>query len=47
LKFLIKDSHYRNQFETNTSKGGLGHSMVAGWEDRMFNKIYPHTTAGY
>jgi hypothetical protein len=36
LHFLVKDTHYRNQFETNTSKGGLGHAMVIGWEDRMY-----------
>jgi hypothetical protein len=46
LKFLLKDTHYRNQFETNTSHGTLSHSTRTGWEDRMFNRIY-HDAPGF
>ena len=40
LKFLLKDTHYRNQFETNTSRGTLSHDTRRGWERRMFGGIY-------
>lgn len=32
LKFLVKDTHYRNQFETNTSGGYLSHTSRVDWE---------------
>jgi Protein of unknown function (DUF3626) len=37
---LLGDSHYRNQFETNTSRGTLSHDTRTGWEDRLFGKMY-------
>eukprot|EP00697_Spironema_sp_BW2_P005344 gnl/Spiro4/17451_TR9283_c0_g2_i1.p1 gnl/Spiro4/17451_TR9283_c0_g2~~gnl/Spiro4/17451_TR9283_c0_g2_i1.p1 ORF type:complete len:648 (+),score=226.29 gnl/Spiro4/17451_TR9283_c0_g2_i1:88-2031(+) len=43
INFLLKDTHYRNQFETNTSKGTLSHPTRVGWEDGMFAGIYHDT----
>ena len=45
MKFFVKDTHYRNQFETRSSGGCLSEPTRVGWEDRLFNKIYHH--AGY
>ena len=38
--FLIKDTHYKNQFETNTSKGSLSPVCRTQWETKLFNGIY-------
>ena len=46
LPHLVKDTHYRNQFETNTSKGTLSHTTRTQWENRMFKGIYDKST-GY
>lgn len=40
INFFKEDTHYRNQFETNTSGGCLSHSARTEWENRMFNGIY-------
>ncbi|KAL5470702.1 hypothetical protein EMCRGX_G028707 [Ephydatia muelleri] len=40
LGFLVKDTHYRNQFETRTSGGSTDLSARGSWEDNIFNKIY-------
>jgi len=40
IKFFADDTHYRNQFETNTSGGCLSHSARTDWERRLFNSIY-------
>lgn len=43
MKFFLSDTHYRNQFETNTSNGTLNHSIRKQWEDRLFNNIYKNS----
>jgi hypothetical protein len=40
LHYLVKDTHYRNQFETHTSGGCTDLRIRSSWEDRIFNKIY-------
>ena len=40
LKFLVDDTHYRNQFETGTSGGSLSTPSRTSWENRLFNKLY-------
>jgi hypothetical protein len=40
---LLLDTHYRNQFETGTSRGVLSHKRRATWEDSLFRRTY--TTA--
>jgi hypothetical protein len=40
MKFFVKDTHYRNQFETGTSGGTLSRPTRVGWEDKCFNSIY-------
>jgi hypothetical protein len=40
MPFLLKDTHYRNQFETNTSRGTLSHVTRRGWESRLFGGNY-------
>ena len=40
LQYLIKDDHYRNQFETNRSHGTLSSSARMVWENNLFNNIY-------
>lgn len=47
LKYFLKDTHYRNQFETNKSRGTLSHTARRDWENRMFNKIYKKSTPGF
>jgi len=44
--FFVKDTHYRNQFETSVSSGSLSHSARTGWEDRMFDKKH-HSATGF
>ena len=36
----MKDTHYRNQFETGKSSGSLCRDSRISWEDRMFGKKY-------
>jgi hypothetical protein len=44
-EFLLKDDHYRNQFETNTSSGLLKTSARIKWEKGLFGSAYdPNTT---
>jgi hypothetical protein len=31
MEFFVKDTHYRNQFETKTSSGSLSHGARTGW----------------
>lgn len=40
LRHLVKDTHYRNQFETLTSGGTLNQKVRTNWESRLFNQIY-------
>lgn len=40
LQFLIKDTQYRNQFETNTSSGVLSKESRMEWEKNLFGKMY-------
>jgi hypothetical protein len=40
LHLFVKDTHYRNQFETGISGGTLCHESRILWEDRLFNNIY-------
>eukprot|EP01059_Diplonema_ambulator_P006740 TRINITY_DN16350_c0_g1_i4.p1 TRINITY_DN16350_c0_g1~~TRINITY_DN16350_c0_g1_i4.p1 ORF type:complete len:994 (+),score=166.97 TRINITY_DN16350_c0_g1_i4:89-3070(+) len=43
MEKLLKDTHFRNQFETKISRGTLDYSTTgsrAGWEDRIFDKKY-------
>jgi len=42
LKFLRKDSHYRNQFETATSGGKLSAKKRIEWERSLFGDAYDH-----
>lgn len=47
LELLIRDTHYRSQFETGTSFGLLSHSARNAAEGLMFNRAYlkPEVTA--
>lgn len=45
LPCLLKDTHYRNQFETHTSHGSLDRNARTEWENRMFNRIYHNAKA--
>jgi len=40
LQILLKDTHYKNQFETHTSSGSTDLSARGGWEDNCFGAIY-------
>lgn len=40
LEMLLRDTHYRNQFETNTSNGRLTHPDRRVWENSLFNNMY-------
>jgi hypothetical protein len=46
LDKMLKDPHYRNQFETKSSNGSYdsNHSQRIAWEDRLFNKVYNDAT---
>jgi len=46
MKFLCKDTHYRNQYETKTSGGSMDLVMRTSWEDNMFNSIYHNDIDG-
>ncbi len=39
MSFFVKDTHYRNQFETNTTNGAQL-SQRRPWETRIYNGIY-------
>merc|ERR1711871_207404 len=43
---LKKDSHYRNQFETNTSGGLLKTSARKKWERGLFGTAYDRANYG-
>lgn len=45
LSLLLKDTHYRNLFETKTSGGSKNESKRASWEDRLFGKAYSGSKA--
>ncbi|CAB9526425.1 Protein of unknown function (DUF3626) [Seminavis robusta] len=40
LSFLVKDTHYRNLFETSTSGGGRDKNARGKWESDMFGGSY-------
>ena len=40
MEFFIKDTHYRNQFETGKSSGSLSRGSRTQWEDNIFDKTY-------
>lgn len=40
LPHLVSDTHYRNQFETLTSRGNLSHESRREWEKRLFGNAY-------
>eukprot|EP00658_Telonema_sp_P-2_P033538 TRINITY_DN24596_c0_g1_i1.p1 TRINITY_DN24596_c0_g1~~TRINITY_DN24596_c0_g1_i1.p1 ORF type:complete len:406 (+),score=101.50 TRINITY_DN24596_c0_g1_i1:249-1466(+) len=40
IDFFIKDTHYRNQFETGTSAGCLSRGSRTQWENDLFNNAY-------
>eukprot|EP00656_Telonema_subtile_P012648 TRINITY_DN16381_c0_g2_i2.p1 TRINITY_DN16381_c0_g2~~TRINITY_DN16381_c0_g2_i2.p1 ORF type:complete len:490 (+),score=117.47 TRINITY_DN16381_c0_g2_i2:181-1650(+) len=40
LDFLMKDTHYRNQFETGTSSGSLSRDSRTAWENSLFSNAY-------
>jgi hypothetical protein len=37
---LAADTHYRNQFETDVSRGCLSHSTRERWEQNLFGYAY-------
>ncbi|CAK0827269.1 unnamed protein product, partial [Prorocentrum cordatum] len=45
-EFLLKDSHYRNQFETNSSGGLLKPAARVKWERGLFGTAYNEETPG-
>ena len=51
IEFLIKDTHYRNLFETNTSSGSTSTTCRTKWENTLFNNLYdisdPHNRVKY
>jgi hypothetical protein len=51
LEFYMKDTNYRNLFETGTSSGSKSISSRIGWENSMFSNIYqnakPHERCKY
>lgn len=44
MEFFVKDTHYRNQFETGKSSGTLNRSSRTQWENRMFDNKYAKAT---
>jgi hypothetical protein len=44
MEFFVKDTHYRNQFETKKSSGSLSSSARINWEDRMFDNKHHSAT---
>ena len=40
LQFFLKDTHYRNQFETGTSSGTLNRQTRTQWENSLFENAY-------
>ena len=40
LSLLVKDTHYRNLFETSTSGGQNSKARRGQWESEMFGKCY-------
>jgi hypothetical protein len=43
LDFILNDTNYRNQFETNISGGSLSKSARDDWEKQLFNGLYLHS----
>jgi hypothetical protein len=41
---FIKDTHYRNLFETTTGNNTLYLADRREWEDRTFDKVYSNST---
>mmetsp|Transcript_120811 Transcript_120811/g.188675 ORF Transcript_120811/g.188675 Transcript_120811/m.188675 type:complete len:895 (-) Transcript_120811:344-3028(-) len=40
VDYLLRDTHYRNQFETNSSGGCMSHSLRKQWERNLFGAAY-------
>lgn len=40
MEFFVKDTNYRNQFETGKTSGSNNLVMRKGWETRMFTQKY-------
>eukprot|EP01096_Ripella_sp_DP13-Kostka_P014231 TRINITY_DN6360_c0_g2_i1.p2 TRINITY_DN6360_c0_g2~~TRINITY_DN6360_c0_g2_i1.p2 ORF type:complete len:200 (+),score=56.25 TRINITY_DN6360_c0_g2_i1:441-1040(+) len=45
MQYFVADTHYRNQFETNSSNGTLDHDQRIAWESRLFDSIYEENDA--
>lgn len=45
FKYLIKDTHYRNQFETSFSSGSTNLTSRKKWETNMFLRFYDNSSA--
>lgn len=46
MDFILNDTNYRNQFETNISGGSLSKSARDDWEKQLFNGLYLHSESG-
>lgn len=44
MQFFVKDTHYRNQFETKKSSGSLSETSRTSWENRMFDHKHSKAT---
>jgi hypothetical protein len=40
MNLFIKDTHYRNRFETNSSSGSMDIAARKSWEEAMFDQKY-------
>eukprot|EP00656_Telonema_subtile_P047328 TRINITY_DN5428_c0_g1_i12.p1 TRINITY_DN5428_c0_g1~~TRINITY_DN5428_c0_g1_i12.p1 ORF type:complete len:423 (-),score=168.29 TRINITY_DN5428_c0_g1_i12:149-1417(-) len=40
IDFFLKDTHYRNQFETGSSSGSLSRASRTQWENDLFSNAY-------
>jgi hypothetical protein len=41
---LAADTHYRNQFETGTSRGGVNYDRMTQVEEALYGGAYPHSS---
>ena len=47
LKFLVEDTHYRNQFETGTSGGSMDIQARKSWEVRALKFVFTYCADKY